>query len=503
MAKPLIVIILFALIACSCVAKDGLPECRAEDITLPTSLHPNLADTVVTSRPTFSWTFTPSSACWPRSFFVRLGDYPTLDLHSFGLDFVGTNLGGTTLTPAYDILEDCRTYYWILGINVFPVGYAYSHIASFQTDFSGGCTSMEECTIEDAPPTPYAFRPLDGAGIDTLNPELIWQPHSLTCDPMEYYYEVSDSPEFTTKVIEGMTTDTIHEETTNYLEDCSTYYWRVTAMNGSLTATSRINQFWTYAAGACFTKPDCTASQLVADTPVYPSAEEIVTDPRPYLVWESHMSACLPEITAVLISKKRDLSDFLLRASYDPTTRPHMDHTIYSSPDELYEDCTRYYWGTREIADGESVWSEVNSFYTNFSGRCMIAVPPVSDVIRRVRFDCINPNLTVLLFSISNPIQGTYQAQIGNNIWPCEFQETGNDQLLVCAGPWTKENVKTQVYLIETSSGTQVYSSEVTTPICEVLNPISCQEPAGGCNPICHWDSAQCACLNPNHGPCQ
>jgi hypothetical protein len=465
---------------------------------------PNGEVIVSSTRPIFSWNYEPTAECWPDHFTViaSLKPFPD-DRTGRGIDFIETNYGETTLIPSRTgDFEDCRTYFWTVEVPIEPIGAKFSNIAYFRTDFTGSCIWPSGCPSSENPPMPTLVRPYDAERVTTLNPVLLWDLADSDCEPGDYHVELSAAPDFTANIIDIISTGSnIHVEDAPYLEDCHTYYWRVTAENGTHVTESMITQFWTDATGTCPRPPVCTEDDLVADTLIYPVGDEEVNDPRPFLVWKSNLPECVAPHHEFIVSEHSDFSDFAIRGGGDVDSMSYPDATIFSTPFEVYHDCTTYYWKTELTAGATTVLSDVANFHTNFEDACGIVSAPIADIIDRIRFDCINPKLTVLLFELKQPVQGDFEARIGKGVWPCEIQSS-NDKLLICTGPWTKENVEAQVSLIDKSNGSEVFIGEVLTPICEIVTSTPCQPPAGGCKSTCHWDASKCDCLGPKNEPC-
>jgi hypothetical protein len=172
---------------------------------------------------------------------------------------------------------------------------------------------------------------------------------------------------------------------------------------------------------------------------------------------------------------------------------------------EIYHDCTAYYWKTSESAGETTVWSDVATFVTDFGSACGITASPMADIIDRIRFDCINPNLTVIIFDFNSLVQGEFAAQVDNQTWNCEFQ-ANNHQMLICTGPYVRENVSKQVILMDLTTQKAVFTKDVVTPICELPTPNpkppSCHEPAIPCIQFgCVWNQSACRCEK-NGGAC-
>ena len=503
MRKISCIFIFVVMILAACTPRTDLPPCTANQMVDATSMTPNGGVIVNSIRPIFSWNYEPVVECWPDHFTViaSLKPFPD-DRTGRGIDFIETNYGETTLTPSRTgDFEDCRTYFWTVEAPIDPIGAKYSNIAYFRTDFSGDCTWPPGCSDPSELPTPTIVRPYDGERVATLNPILLWDLADWDCEPGSYHVELSTAPDFASNLIDvTYSGSNIHVEDAPYLEDCHRYYWRVTSELGEHLAPSIITQFWTDVTGTCPDPTPCTAAELSADTLIFPVGGEEVFDPRPYLVWKDTLPECVAPHHEFIVSEHLDFSDYVISGGGDIDVLEYPDATVFSTPFEIYHDCTTYYWKTSQTAGDSTIWSEVASFHTNFDGHCFTR-PLFDEYIDHIRFDCINPKLTVLLLELTQPVQGAFEARIGDGVWTCAFPPD-DSKLLVCTGPWVKENVDVQVLLIDTSNGEEIFSGQVRTSICEIPTPAPCQPPAGGCKAPCNWDQATCACRTPN-GVCQ
>jgi hypothetical protein len=174
---------------------------------------------------------------------VFAGPSPFLDTtRPSEIFYAESSEGALSSTPYWDAFANCQTYYWHVRTTGSTVD-LFSHLSMFKTDFHGTYTWPTGCPSSTNPPKPNAWLPYPGQTVNTLNPDLVWKLDDPTCQPGDYYFEVSESPDFADKIIEGATIDTMHKEPSPYLENCGHYYWRVTARNGPHATSSVISEF--------------------------------------------------------------------------------------------------------------------------------------------------------------------------------------------------------------------------------------------------------------------
>jgi hypothetical protein len=252
------------------------------------------------------------------------------------------------ITPSYDAFADCQTYYWHVRASSWMLDF-YSKLAIIKNDFHGTRSWPLGCPSSSKPPLPRLFIPKSGETITTLNPDLVWESGESTCEPGDYYDEVSGTPDITENIIGGATNATIQQEDLPFLKNCTHYYWRVTPRNDLHTTSSRIYEFWTDI-GGCPNLEVCNPDQLEADTLIYPVGDEVVTDPRVYLVWKNNLPGCVPMMSYFVVSEHSDFSDHVISSDIALGGEARTDTTIFAEPFDVYQDGKTYTWKTRIVA---------------------------------------------------------------------------------------------------------------------------------------------------------
>lgn len=436
--------------------------CGADELTAPIHLKPSLDEIVDVARPQFSWDFSPDSNCTAGIFHVTVGTDPSFKEESVVISEY--NLPGTQYTPSLDALQDCSRYYWKVSANTLD-SQKPSIVTTFQTDFTGNCPLLPNCAGNLN--APLLSTPSLGTTVNTISPQLTWQPGKPECSEVSYRFEVSEQPDFKTSLISGVTGLPSFETTLPYLEDCHSYYWRVTAQNDSSREPSIINQFWTDATGSCPKKAVCNPNQLTAPQLVFPAQNDIVTSSSPIFLWMNTLPDCIPDQYNFLVSAYPDFSEYTISTNVAINSHTHTDATEFLTDLSYLNDCKQYYWKV-VLGNGDSqISSDAGIFKTDFTGKCSSLTTPFGDMIEKVRFDCVNPKLTVMTFSFTQPIKGSYVVYIGDRIWSCEKQ-LNVENVLICPGPWIKENVKTQITLYDLNKHDEILITDLTSPICDV-----------------------------------
>jgi hypothetical protein len=241
----------------------------------------------------------------------------------------------------------------------------------------------------------------------------------------------------------------------------------------------------------------------VADTLIYPVGGEEINEPNGYLVWKLNTSRRLAESSTFIVLTNPDFTYRVTGGTSFMDRGVHPDGTIFNEPFDIYNDCSTYYWKTGETVGETTLWSDVATFRTNFGNVCTGIGPLMGDLVNHFRFDCINPNLSVIVFEFTAPVQGKYTEKGDNQTWNCEFQ-AGDNQTLIYTGPYVKENVSKMVTLMDETLQKIVLTRQMTSPICELSTPapVQCKEPAVPCIQFgCVWNPDSYRCEE-NGGAC-
>jgi hypothetical protein len=471
-------------------------NCGVGSTIKPTNLSPGGEETISDPSPDLTWDF---SGCDVWMFTVNLSD----EAGNYIGNVVHEHLIETenSFSSDTDYLDDCTTYYW------YVIGYGsadyFSDVASFHTDFTGSCPPVEDCT--GAPPLPIPIAPKSEM-LEISNPQLLWVDSDPGCAVENYHYEVAHSPDFSDIILEGDTTLHSYDPTTSYLsDDCTNYFWRVTAEANGFTRTSDVVQFGTAFTGGCM-HYICQGSQLEPPVLVLPEEGTTITDPSPQFLWDYDLDTCWPDYFEVYVSKLPDLSVSLFHLN----TGRKLSWTPLS--DGNFSNCTKYYWAVYAIQGQRAtiVPSATGTFYTNFGDTiCGLVERPNIPIeyVHDFHLGCVSGSQMWALYDFIGPVLGEYEVHIGNRVWPCMLNQGTNYELL-CYGALAQAETKLPVELFLKGVDEPVLTLEDTTPFC--ANVVVCQPPAEGCPRIIvgyqltnkqpiyastHWDQSQCQCV--------
>jgi|GEM_PF-3687149 len=207
------------------------PTCSANQ-TMEISLDsPSSGEVIGLVSPELKWSYAPyqqSSTCMPEGHRFVVQNQLTGQV-------VLQGDGGphTSFSTAIQYLEDCQRYQWwvIPTMGGQPASSYGWKKASFSTDFGGFCASCDSSNLQ----APIPLTPPDGAIWTQTSPVVTWeydQPYCL--DAFEFRAEISPDPSFAPPVTN--TQFPAHEFSMMFdpaaylLQDCTTYYWRVFAL---------------------------------------------------------------------------------------------------------------------------------------------------------------------------------------------------------------------------------------------------------------------------------
>jgi uncharacterized repeat protein (TIGR01451 family) len=174
-----------------------------------------------------------------------------------GLAFAGT-LTATQGTPAYangviswqgllNTGETATITYTAILNQCLGDGSAVTNSAQLTDGLGTTITRTATVTFENlAPAIPQALAPADGAGNVPVSALLAWQAADPNCDALTYSvaFGTSSTPPVVTM---GLSTPSFDP---GLLQPNTTYYWYVTASDGSVTVSSPT---WSFTTGAAFT----------------------------------------------------------------------------------------------------------------------------------------------------------------------------------------------------------------------------------------------------------
>ncbi len=506
---PALIAIVWILIGCTPdkepllhMPADLLAEAYEQDVDVdcgpgstikPHNLSPSNESNYIFPNINLTWDF---SGCDVWQFTIDLvKDKPDFGQGSaIQLDFIET--ARSYLMDPYFVF-DCTTYYWRVtghGSSLYV-----SDIASFKTNLWAQCPALAECT--DGPPMPVAITP-SSSMLHSTNPQLLWIDSEPSCTVENYHYEVSRTADFNELVLEGDTTaHSVSPAEPFLVDDCTDYFWRVTAEANGISKTSNVLQIGTLFTGTC-QHEFCEVSELTSPMLILPASDAIVTTQHPQFLWSNNLEICHPH-------------SFAIQYSTDPTMSTVTTHTqggwqLSWTPDSdnLFQNCSQYYWQVVAwpLMGGGSAASEIGTFFTDFGNTICspdLLQPIAVELLKSFGLGCVNSSQMWAIFQFSGPVVGEFEVHAGTKIWPCALMEGTNDELL-CYGSLIPQQVETAIQLYRVGGDQPFLTQTAETPQC--TNAVICQPPAEGCLPIrnsrtgevlanTHWDAGQCACV--------
>ena len=261
--------------------------CPAADLVEPKLKSPYNYAKLTDTTPTLTWSFkavtypypepfptpSPEYFCHPAKFRISLSTAPYFT-DKMGNETIG-GIEGAWTTP---VLQPGKTYRWsVLGISQGIEG-----PSSVENYFSIG-----EYCVASGLAAPVLLEPPNGSTVDTLTPKVMFDT-TMNCLPDGYLVEYSQDPSFASKGTYGGGGYYGYGMTLPELENCATYYWRVTAWKGSYSTVGPYSSTWSFETD--------TEDTLCLDIEPIPSVEipqEIVTqppDPSDF-IWEVILNA--------------------------------------------------------------------------------------------------------------------------------------------------------------------------------------------------------------------
>lgn len=216
----------------------GACPCEPSGLVQPVPVWPAPYEIVPDLLPVLEWSF--AGACEVGGYAVHLS--PMLDMSDTSL-FGGTGSPSTSWAPGVS-LEPATQYWWEVAAGVGTDFGPYSPKRSF---FTG-----PECTALAGLPAPELLLPENGAYLPELTAWLHYTPGDPGCIPDGYLVDLQTDPSFGGPNLlteYGLPGTNVF---TDPLEDCTTYYWRVAAVqDGSYGPFSDTRWFRTNASGTC------------------------------------------------------------------------------------------------------------------------------------------------------------------------------------------------------------------------------------------------------------
>lgn len=249
---PVLLILGALIVAPGCAPVADI--CTASELSAANLVAPPFWGTVASLTPTLVWDYSsgpydylyPSpyvyggtNGCVPEMFRVtlRTGPFFTDDLGGF------TANGSTTLWTVSTPLQPGTEYAW--GIQAMTDG-VYGPYAGYSYFFTGPTCETSALVA------PVLLEPANGAVISDLWPSLIWD-YPEDCSPEGYRVDLSTTADFSDTSLSGGTGNPSTRWGAGHtLDDCETYYWKVTAINDiTLGPESVTFSFKIDASGSC------------------------------------------------------------------------------------------------------------------------------------------------------------------------------------------------------------------------------------------------------------
>ena len=210
--------------------------CPMAGLSAPESEDPSGYEIVSSLTPTLTWDY--PEYCDPDGYALRIGS--DIDLSSEPLQG-GVGLVDNWTTPA---LEPATQYWWDVAAIVPP---ALGPFSQHQTFFTG-----PECASSADMGVPELIYPING---DQVHSEYAWLHYSANafgCIPDGYAADLQTDSAFGGTNLLGTYMFPATNIITDPLEDCTTYYWRIAAIQDSVTGPYSVTgEFFTNYSGTC------------------------------------------------------------------------------------------------------------------------------------------------------------------------------------------------------------------------------------------------------------
>ena len=211
------------------------PPCDASQTWAPELVSPAHAAVVTTPSVDLLWSW-PDASCIPDGYFFDMSASHTMDddIVSGAVHPVEGMVYGA------DYLEDCRVYYWRVR-GVIEGGPGPASRDYFFTDFEGTCPQYT-CDASQLA-APVQLSPVGGEVVDDILGDFrfTWDYTDPACIPDGYFVEVYSGADLDSSPLgEGFALDTRGPygpipAIPSYVDlpDCTTYTWRVAALEGT------------------------------------------------------------------------------------------------------------------------------------------------------------------------------------------------------------------------------------------------------------------------------
>ncbi len=208
------------------------PLCSESQTRMVRLVSPAAGETVTYPNPPLTWSY-PLTNCIPEGY-----DFTVWDVAEGRNALHGHGSPGTSFETGISFLQDCRLFYWwvqpIIGGSVSP-NYVPSY---FVTDFTGTCPGAPCDASTLLAPQPVA--PENGSAWNEISATVSWTYEYPVCLPnITFHAQIARDPDFDRLIAYS---DSIHWLSFNpaaaFLDDCTTYYWRVAAETGTRSHSS-------------------------------------------------------------------------------------------------------------------------------------------------------------------------------------------------------------------------------------------------------------------------
>ena len=224
------------------IDRGGLCSCTETSLPIPDMVSPPYFEVFPDTNVMIQWE--NPGGCFEDGSSVKLAADPFYEDSSLDQYFSGgfiTGYNPPSLEPA--------TQYWTkVAFAVEDGGDPYIGDYSSTRAFLTGpeCTSLAEAMA------PVQDLPEDEVVVDTLTPLLRYHPGEPACIPDGYFINLQDDPTFSGISLLGAYPQPSTAVITEPLEDCTTYYWKVSAtQSGGSGPESPVRSFFVNETGVC------------------------------------------------------------------------------------------------------------------------------------------------------------------------------------------------------------------------------------------------------------
>lgn len=236
-------------------AGSAATPCDLGDLFAPEAVYPADDTIILELTPAMQWV--GPEDCDPDGFHVEVTTYGG---YGYGTTITSDTSGGVSTWTTYSALEPATDYEWrvaaVAGGDLGP----YSESTRFWTGPICETVSLA---------APELHSPVDGAVITTDYVVLDWT-YPDPCVPEDYLAELKADPGFVGPNLMSEAGIAPADEQVSFsgLEDCSIYYWRVSAHNGSTSGPySEVRQIHTDFMDSCEAEPSVSATQAATHEP--------------------------------------------------------------------------------------------------------------------------------------------------------------------------------------------------------------------------------------------